>query len=269
MKPQGSMLPARLVGGFLPPALPAERGQAAALSPGLQRGRKPSGDHSPSAPGSMCSGGPFPPRAAPKPGRAASPPKLDEQGGTKNKLSGHTNPGTVTAQARPVRRNVVQISEWAFGPKKHAGGVVLGEPQPCCPHHLSCSILCDYKMAVKPVPRQQLAQNHLGHLILEKQRQNLLLPAPTPGQHLRASPAPLFLVSTLGGPLSFCQEQLGAPKVSKTSTGDRSLQGRTAYLSILTRPCGKQAAAQAQPHGEKPRISLENQLMNVRPLPAC
>lgn len=71
-----------------------------------------------------------------------------------------------------------------FWAKKLAGGVVLDEPQPCCPHCLSCSILRDYKMAVKPVPQQQLAQNHLRHLILEKQRQNLLLLALTPGQHL-------------------------------------------------------------------------------------
>lgn len=187
MKPQSSMVPARLVGGFLPPTLPTECGQAAASSPGLQRGRRPSRDHSPSMPGSMNSGGPFPPRAAP--GRATSPPKLDEQGGggggtTKNRALQPHKPrhGHRPSMAGPQK--CCSNFSMGFWAKKLAGGVVLDEPQPCCPHCLSCSILRDYKMAVKPVPQQQLAQNHLRHLILEKQRQNLLLLALTPGQHL-------------------------------------------------------------------------------------
>lgn len=131
MKPQSSMVPARLVGGFLPPTLPTECGQAAASSPGLQRGRRPSRDHSPSMPGSMNSGGPFPPRAAP--GRATSPPKLDEQGGggggrQKTELFSRTNPDTVTAQAWPVHRNVAQISVWAFGPKNLQEGLSWMSP---------------------------------------------------------------------------------------------------------------------------------------------
>lgn len=228
------MLPAPLVGGFLPPALPAECGQAAASSSGLQQGQRSSQDHSPPVRGSMHGGGPFPPRAAPSPGSTASPPRLDEQRGTEQAPRPHKprhghHPSTAGAQ----KRSNFSMGFWA---KNMQEGLSWVSP------NLSCSILRGYKMAVKPVARQQLAQSHLGHLILEKQRQkpasaSTCRPTSAPGRHLQAPPAPLFLFSTLGDPFPFCQEQLGAPEVSETSTGDHGLQCRTMYTSTLAHPC--------------------------------
>lgn len=125
----------------------------------------------------------------------------------------------------------MQISHfWVLGVfwVKTAPEGLPGEPQ-----LRSCSKLCGYKMAVKPLARPQRAQSHLGRLILEKQGQNLQ-GWPGPGPAALSTPAPPVPVSTLADP--FPWEQLGVPK-RNICQGPR---GRT--ISTRTRPCSHSTA---------------------------
>lgn len=194
----------------------------------------------------LC-GGLSPPGAAPKPGNVTFPRRgWTSKGGRPNKLPSQKNPDTVTTKVRPVQRVAIQISVWAFGPKNIQEGFVLGEPQPCCPHHLCCSILRGYKMAVKPVAQQQLAQSQLGHPILEKQRQKPASAGPQPqGGTAEHPPHPCLWLPPWVTPSPPARSSLEHPRSAK------SLQ-RTMNTSTLARPCRKQAAAQARhPRGNQ------------------
>lgn len=184
-----------------------------------------------------------------------------------------SSPATQTLTQSPPKhgRSTEAVFKFQYGVlgQKHAGGVVLGEPQSYRPHHLSCSILRGYKMAVKPVARQQLTQSHLGHLILEKTKtKTCFCWTPTPGRHLQAPPCTPFSGFHLGRPPPLppgaawsTQGQQKAYRGPWPSKQDRVHLHTHTSLRKVDHSTGMTSQ-------RKTRIPLENQFMNSRAFPA-